>query len=207
MLYRFGHRYAELDHPDVRRAPLPKLAADNANTFGDIPISVDAAYEARMATRGSTPDLCGCRRPEACVDRRKGRYLATIYSLAIDREGCVRTGEVSDRIAVSPSSVTEMFERLAAEGFLAYQKHEGVALTDRGEEVARELAWRQCIVRTFFGTELKLDLPAETGYRMGFVLPEQGIVRLHELVGRPREARCRAIHPTDRRCRFGSAES
>jgi len=43
-----------------------------------------------------------------------------------------------------------MFERLAAAGFLQYEKRTGVILPDRGREIALELEARQCAVRTFF---------------------------------------------------------
>jgi len=47
-----------------------------------------------------------------------GLYLVTIRRVGTDRDGRIRTGEMSDRLDVAPSSVTEMFERLAAAGFL-----------------------------------------------------------------------------------------
>jgi len=71
-----------------------------------------------MAIDHAQADLCGCVRPTACVDRNGGLYLVTIRRVGTDRDGRIRTGEMSDRLDVAPSSVTEMFERLAAAGFL-----------------------------------------------------------------------------------------
>jgi Mn-dependent DtxR family transcriptional regulator len=136
-----------------------------------------------MVAESHTGARCECTRPSTCVDRRRGRYLRAVLLVTLDRDRRVRTGEVSDRLGVSPASVTGMFERLAADGLVDYEKHRGVELTRRGQEVARELVRRQCVVRTFFDAELDVSLPAETGYRMGYVLSDVGIERLRERVG------------------------
>ncbi|OYR57558.1 metal-dependent transcriptional regulator [Halorubrum halodurans] len=130
----------------------------------------------------SQADVCGCTRPTACVDRNGGLYLITIRRLGTDCTDRVRTGEVSDRLEVAPSSVTEMFERLDAAGLLRYEKRAGVVLTDRGREVALELEARQCAVRTFFRRRTGFDMPLEVGYRIGYVLPDEAIERLQVLV-------------------------
>lgn len=69
-----------------------------------------------MAIDHSKTNLCACVRPTVCVDRNGGLYLVTVRGIGTDRDDRVRTGEVSDRLDIAPSSVTEMFERLAAPG-------------------------------------------------------------------------------------------
>ncbi len=135
-----------------------------------------------MAIDHAQADLCGCVRPTACVDRNGGLYLVTIRRVGTDRDGRIRTGEMSDRLDVAPSSVTEMFERLAAAGFLQYEKRTGVILPDRGREIALELEARQCAVRTFFERHTGFDMPLEMGYNIGYILPDEAIHRLCELV-------------------------
>ena len=83
-----------------------------------------------------------------------------------------------------------MFVRLDDAGLVDYEKQRGVELTERGGTVARELAWRQCAVRAFFGARLDAELDAGTAYRIGYTLPEQGIERLSELVGHRAETAC-----------------
>ena len=124
---------------------------------------------------------CGCTDPGDCVDRRVGRYLTAVHWFADEGER-VRTGTVSDRLGVTPATVTEMFERLADAGFVDYEKRAGVTPTDRGTDVARELAWRQCVVRRFADTVLGVDVSAGDGYRFGYVLPEHGVEELQTLV-------------------------
>jgi DtxR family Mn-dependent transcriptional regulator len=136
-----------------------------------------------MAATTPTATRCGCIDPGDCVDRRAGRYLTAIYWLGGDGRQRVRTSEVSDRLAVAPASVTEMFESLAADDLVDYEKHAGVTLTERGATVASELAYRQCVVRTFFAAELDYEFGAEAGYRFGYTIPGDGVEQLRALVG------------------------
>ncbi|MFB6270041.1 MAG: metal-dependent transcriptional regulator [Halobacterium sp.] len=152
-----------------------------------------------MAATTPTGTRCGCRHPGDCVGRRAGRYLTAVYWLRDDGER-VTTGAVSDRLGVAPASVTEMFERLAADGFLDYEQHAGVALTDRGGRVASELAWRQCVVRTFFAAELGLESDARRGYRVGYALPGDGVEELRRLVDHAAADCCRGDASGDCRC-------
>jgi len=146
-----------------------------------------------MAASTRSGTRCGCTDPEDCVDRRVGRYLTAVYRL-VDGRGRVRTGAVSDRLGVAPATVTEMFERLADAGLVDYEKRVGVAPTDRGAAVARELAWRQCVVRTFAETVLGVDVSAGDGYRFGYVLPERGVEELCDLV----DDDCCGVEPAGR---------
>jgi Mn-dependent DtxR family transcriptional regulator len=150
-----------------------------------------------MAASTRTATRCGCTDPEDCVDRRVGRYLTAVHWLASDR-GRVRTGAVSDRLGVTPATVTEMFGRLADAGLVDYEKRAGVTPTDRGAAVARELAWRQCVVRTFAETVLGVAVDAGDGYRFGYVLPDHGVEELHDLVDV--EGVCERDAADDRHC-------
>lgn len=135
-----------------------------------------------MAT-SSAPTSCECNRPNTCIDRQPGEYLIAVYRLLDEHDGRLPTGAVATSLDVSAASVTEMFGKLDEKGTLDYQKHAGVALTGQGESIARELARRQCIVRTFFDSELNTVLDPYVGYRIGYHLPATSIDRLSALVG------------------------
>ncbi|WP_435096753.1 metal-dependent transcriptional regulator [Halorubrum sp. N11] len=159
-----------------------------------------------MAINHSQTDVCGCVRPTACVGRSGGLYLVTIRRIGTDCDDRVRTGQVSDRLDVASSSVTEMFDRLAATGLLRYEKRAGVVLTDRGRAIALELEARQCAVRTFFDRQIGFDMPLEVGYRIGYVLPDEAIERLRVLVDGISN-RCSATVPTELdQCPFAGTE-
>jgi len=139
---------------------------------------------------GRRGEFCTATHPDHCVDRGPGRYLAAIYWVVGGADRRARPGAIGDRLGVEPASVTEMFVRLDDAGLVDYEKQRGVELTERGGTVARELAWRQCAVRAFFGARLDAELDAGTAYRIGYTLPEQGIERLSELVGHRAETAC-----------------
>jgi len=160
-----------------------------------------AWYTVAMAASATASARCGCTDPADCVDRRTGRYLTAVYWLAAATEDgagnggeSVRTGAVGDRLGVAPATVTEMFDRLAAGGLVAYEKHAGVELTDRGEAVGRELAWRQCVVRTFSASALGVEFGADDSYRFGYALPDHGVRELRALADH---------HPGDGCCGAG----
>lgn len=114
-----------------------------------------------------------------------------MYWLADGDRERVSTGAVSDRLGVTPASVTEMFDRLADDGLLDHESHAGVVLTEHGARIASELAWRQCVVRTFFATELALEFGAQQGYRFGYALPGDGVEALRALVDHAPDHCCR----------------
>lgn len=136
-----------------------------------------------MATMTVTRPFCDCTRPIECTDRHRGRYLTAIHWLTSHEEERVQTGEISDRLSVGPSTGTEMSKKLTAEGLVDYEKHRGCTLTEDGDAVARELVWRQCLVRIFFATELDFEAEANVSYHVGYLLSNEGIDRFHELVG------------------------
>lgn len=156
-----------------------------------------------MSPPETSPPYCDCTRPSECIGRHPGRYLTAVYWLATDREGRLATGRLSDYLGVSPASVTEMIQKLAAAGLVDHEKHRGSDLTRRGEAVARELAWRQCIVRTFFASNLDFELDADTGYRIGHSVSSAGIRRLRERIDHPPSDRCRTRTCGRDRCLYG----
>lgn len=156
-----------------------------------------------MSSTTKPPSQCNCVYPSDCVDLHPGRYLVAAYWLSVDDPGPVATGDLSDRLGVSPASVTEMVERLADADLVDHEKHRGTELTDRGEGIARELAWRQCTVRMFFDTELGTELGPEEGYRIGYRIPESGVRRLQELVEPLEDACCNQTD--DGTCMYGTA--
>lgn len=159
-----------------------------------------------MAATTSSASRCRCRRPHTSVDRDHARYLAAIYRIATDGDERVRTGAVSDRLGVSPASVTGMFGRLDDAGLVDHEKRAGVRLTERGERIAAELAWRRCVVRTFFGAELDFGLPEGTGLRIGYALPREGVERLSALTDASAGDPCRADDDAGADCPCASVD-
>lgn len=141
-----------------------------------------------LTTMGSPDVPTDAREPTVSNDsltHAEGWYLVNVYWLSAAAETRVRTGELADRLGVSPASVTEMVAKLADASLLEYEKRGGVDLTPRGSSIAEPLAWRQCVVTSFFDRVLSYAVDGYTAYRIGHAVPESGVLRLREEVDHP----------------------
>lgn len=84
-------------------------------------------------------------------------YLLAIYIAQHRDEPPVSPGDLGGMLDRSPAAVTEMCQRLAAEGLVAYEPYEGVTLTESGREEAAELHETYVTVSWFFRGVLDLD--------------------------------------------------
>ena len=67
--------------------------------------------------------------------------------------------DVAEALGVKPSTVSNMVRRLAARGFVNYEKYRGFSLTEEGRTVAARIKARHLILTELFGL---LDLAPET---------------------------------------------
>jgi Mn-dependent DtxR family transcriptional regulator len=75
-------------------------------------------------------------------------YLERILEL-INTKGYARVVDIAESLKISQASVTNMVQRLDAEGLLKYEKYRGLALTASGEELARNITRRHQILTDF----------------------------------------------------------
>jgi Mn-dependent DtxR family transcriptional regulator len=68
-------------------------------------------------------------------------YLEQIHNL-IASKGYARVVDIAKNLGISQASVTNMIQRLDAEGFVIYERYRGVVLTEKGGEVGAEIARR-----------------------------------------------------------------
>jgi len=66
------------------------------------------------------------------------QYLKTIFLVEQLHDGPAATGELADRLGVSPASVNEMIGKLEERGLVTHEKYKGASVTDDGEALARE---------------------------------------------------------------------
>jgi DtxR family transcriptional regulator, manganese transport regulator len=76
-------------------------------------------------------------------------YLERILEL-IKSKGYARVVDIASALKISQASVTNMVQRLAADGLLKYEKYRGLVLTPAGEKVARNIAHRHRLLSDFF---------------------------------------------------------
>lgn len=130
-------------------------------------------------------DCSGVTNATDCIDPEPGRYLVALLTLTSGGDRRATTAEVSDELGVEAPSTTEMLGKLTARSLVDHRNYRGTTLTDRGETIARELHWRQRVVRSFFASELDLRLDSEKAYRIGYTLPRTAVEELASLNARP----------------------
>jgi Mn-dependent DtxR family transcriptional regulator len=75
-------------------------------------------------------------------------YLERILEL-MTKKGYARVVDIAASLHISQASVTNMLQRLDAEGFIKYEKYRGLILTEAGETLARAIAHRHELLTDF----------------------------------------------------------
>src|SRR6266849_9410700 len=88
-------------------------------------------------------------------------YLERILEL-IDSKGYARVVDIATSLRISQASVTNMVQRLDADGLLKYEKYRGLVLTPAGKTLARNITRRHELLSDFLKL---LGLPDKVIYR------------------------------------------
>jgi len=75
-------------------------------------------------------------------------YLERILEL-IKTKGYARVADIARSLGISQASVTNMIQRLDAEGLLKYEKYRGLVLTTAGETLAKNITRRHRLLTDF----------------------------------------------------------
>ena len=67
----------------------------------------------------------------------------------INTKGYARVVDIAQSLKISQASVTNMIQRLDAEGLLKYEKYRGLALTTAGEALAQNITRRHQLLTDF----------------------------------------------------------
>lgn len=115
-------------------------------------------------------------------------YLKTIYELTRSNERAT-TNQIAGRMGVTPASVTNMIQKLAATDppLLDYRKHRGVKLTPDGERVALEIIRHHRLLEMFLHQTLgyRWDEVHEEADRLEHVISEELEERIAVSLGDP----------------------
>jgi DtxR family Mn-dependent transcriptional regulator len=116
-------------------------------------------------------------------------YLKTIYDLTAT-SGRATTNGIAERMGVTPASVTNMIQKLAATQppLLEYRKHRGVVLTEAGEKVALEIIRHHRLLEMYLHQALgySWDEVHEEADRLEHVISEAFEERIAASLGDPR---------------------
>ena len=80
--------------------------------------------------------------------------LKAIYRASRDGDGGAHTGDLAERLGVSPGTVTAAVKRLADRGYVDHKPYRGVELTDEGRRCAFAAIRRHRIVERFLSDML-----------------------------------------------------
>ncbi|RDW19171.1 transcriptional regulator MntR [Oceanobacillus arenosus] len=75
-------------------------------------------------------------------------YIEQIYNL-IDKKGYARVSDIAEALAVHPSSVTKMVQKLDKDEYVVYEKYRGFVLTEKGKKVGEKLVFRHELLEEF----------------------------------------------------------
>ncbi|WP_102349008.1 transcriptional regulator MntR [Bacillus sp. Marseille-P3661] len=75
-------------------------------------------------------------------------YIEQIY-LLIKNKGYARVSEIAENLAVQPSSVTKMVQKLGEDNYLIYEKYRGLSLTEKGKQLGHRLVYRHDLLEEF----------------------------------------------------------
>lgn len=78
-------------------------------------------------------------------------YLEQIHNL-IEGKGYARVVEIAQNLGISQASVTNMIQKLDAEGYLVYERYRGVTLTEEGRKIGQEIARRHEVLTRLLST-------------------------------------------------------
>lgn len=77
-------------------------------------------------------------------------YLKALYSICEEnREEAASTGDVAQRLGLTPGSVTGMLQRLERAGLVDYAPHQGARLTSSGRKEALRIVRRHRLLELF----------------------------------------------------------
>ena len=85
-------------------------------------------------------------------------YLERILEL-INTKGYARVVDIAQSLKISQASVTNMIQRMDADGLLKYERYRGMVLTASGEALAKSITRRHRILTDFlrlFGLDEEL---------------------------------------------------
>jgi len=75
-------------------------------------------------------------------------YIEQIYNL-IEDKGYARVSDIAEALAVHPSSVTKMVQKLDKDEYLIYEKYRGLVLTSKGKKIGKRLVFRHELLEQF----------------------------------------------------------
>ena len=119
-------------------------------------------------------------------------YLEAIYEIIMEKNG-VKAVEISRRLGVGRSSVTEALKALADKKLVNYARYEVISLTKEGESLAKEISQKHHVLTDFFSEVLGLspDDAQENACRVEHVISKDAAQRFEKLMDCYKQHNCK----------------
>ena len=112
------------------------------------------------------------------------QYLKTIFLVQQLHDEPAATGELAERLGVSPASVNEMVGKLQERGLVEHEKYKGASVTEEGEQRARDALQTYCILERFLTNVLEVEDFREEATQLEPVIDETVAQRLDMIIDR-----------------------
>jgi Mn-dependent DtxR family transcriptional regulator len=97
--------------------------------------------------------MCRVKRRPAPISTPRSEstedHLERIQEL-VDGKGYARVTDIADALGLRPSTVSNMVRRLAARGYVNYERYRGFTLTETGRQVANDIKQRHRVLHELF---------------------------------------------------------
>lgn len=113
-------------------------------------------------------------------------YLEAILDIVKEKE-VAKTNDIAHALAVSPSSVTEVIQRLAKNDYIFYEPYKGVTLAEKGFKLANAIKRKHRIVEVFLSEYLHInpDNVHKEACKMEHCISEEVTDALCKMMGGP----------------------
>ncbi|MFB6203206.1 MAG: metal-dependent transcriptional regulator, partial [Candidatus Nanohaloarchaea archaeon] len=104
-------------------------------------------------------------------------YLRAIYELTEEGEDTTSTSELSDRLGVSPASVTEAIKKLEDDSLVCRKAYKGFTLSPIGKEKASKMEKKKRTLEEFF-RKIGAEDPEEEADMVEHAVSEDAVDRI-----------------------------
>ena len=110
-------------------------------------------------------------------------YLEVICNLA-EESNVIRAVDISKKLNISRASATEALKKLVNKGFINYERHEKISLTEIGKTVAQDIVSKHSVLEMFFEEFLNLSKSeaSENACKIEHVITENAFNAIRNLV-------------------------
>ena len=115
-------------------------------------------------------------------------YLKTIYHHTEWQDDRITPSQLAAELGLAPSSVTEMVQKLAAQGLVTHRPYGPIALSDEGERRAAAIIRRHRLIETWLVREFGYawDEVHDEAEILEHAISDRLLERIDERLGRPR---------------------